>query len=486
MVRKSAGPRLVASLLAAAAIISLCLVTTASAQTAGPTQPPSPTAATTFTATGNGTLSGSLVNKTANGAGVADQEVTLGAYQGSNDAGKKTAKTDKDGKFTFDGLNTGADYTYQVTATYQGAPYFSDPVNFSAGDASATTAPGQPAPTQAAPAQPTTQQTVQMPVYDSTSDASVLKATAHHYLLEPDKTGLTVSEIVIITNSSDKSYVGTESHAGTNSTLRFTLPDGAQNFQPVDGLYPSRVLQVQGGFVDTMPVYPGMSQRVWQYSFPATADAVSFASKIDMAADKVSVLVPDDGAKVSVTGLTGPASQDIQGQKYIMFSGSTVAAGTDVQFKVESLSQVTPPNPAAQPSSGSAGSSTSTGTAAASAISPISPFVAGGLVLLVVVFAAAAIVLNRRQRAVRQRAIERLVTGVSEELGESEGDAGDLEAERRQLVATIARLDDLFEQNKIGSEEYGRFRTEKKRRLIEVARLQNTPDSAPISAGEAQ
>ncbi len=466
MFRKTVRPRMVAGLLAAAAILSLVLVTTASAQTPSPAQPASPTAVP-FTATGNGTINGSLVNKTANGSSVANQEVTLGAYQGSNEAGTKTAKTDQSGNFAFNGLATGADFTYQISVDFKGAPYYSDPINFSG---AVPTAPGAAQPTPQPTTQPTTEQTIQVPVYDSTSDQSVLKTTAHHYLLEPDKTGVTVSEIVIIDNSSDKSFIGQASHAGTNSTLRFTLPDGAQNFEPVDGLFPSRVLQVTGGFVDTMPVYPGTSQRVWRYDFPANGDSVSFTAKLDMAADKLSVLVPDDGAKVSISGLTGPTSQDIQGEKYLLFSGQNVAAGTALNFKVDALSQVVPPP---QPTD-----TAGTGATPASGTSVVSPLVAGGVVVVVIVLVAIVVILNRRRSAQRRHTVEMLVAEDANDLVDNLDGADGLEAERRQLVAAIARLDDLFEQDKIGSEEYGRMRTEKKRRLIEVVKMQQTPVGA--------
>ncbi len=472
MVRKKVGLRLLGSLLAVVVSISFGLATAASAQTPTPTQPVAPTAVP-FTATGNGTITGSLVNKTANGSSVANQTVTLAAYQGSSEAGTKTTKTDQNGKFGFDGVATGADYTYQVSITFQDAPYFSNPINFS-GAIPNTSGATQPTPQPTT--QPTTQQTVELDVYDSTSDQSVLKTTAHHYLLEPDKTGVTVSEIVIINNSSDKSYIGQPSHAGTNSTLKFTLPDGAQNFQPVDGLFPSRILQITGGFVDTMPVYPGQSQRVWSYSFPASNDAVNFTAKLDMAADQISVLVPDDGAKVSISNLAGPTNQDIQGEKYLVFSGKSLAAGTELKFQVSGLSQVVPPP---QPTG-----ATGTGSTAVSStgVSVVSPAVAAGVVVVVVVLVAAAVLVTRRRNAQRRRAVEMLVSEDANDMVENLDGADDLETERRQLVATIARLDDLFEQDKIGSEEYGRIRTEKKRRLIEVVKMQQ----APVGAREEQ
>lgn len=414
-----------------------------------------------------GTITGTLVNKTANGTSVADKEVTLGTYKGSDAQDKKTTKSDRDGKFSFTGLDTSADFTYQVSVDFQGAPYYSDPVNFSG-----ATPTGQ-APS-ATPVPPTDSKNLQIQVFDSTTDASVLKSTAHHYLLEGDKTGISVTEIIIITNSSDKSYIGTENHSGTNSVLKFSLPQGAQDFEPVDGLYPSRVVQVDGGFVDTMPVYPGMSQRVWRFGIAPNGDTATFSAKLDMGADKVSVLVPDAGATVSVSNLSGPANQDIQGDKYLLFSGQNVAANTELQFKMDKLSSIKPQqsNTGAQPAAGQS-------APAPAGSSPVSPTIIGGvLALVVVVVGGAGFVVTRRRRQASARELAGLGADESAEYAGS----GDLEAERQALVAAIARLDDLFEQDKIASEEYGRLRTEKKKRLIEVVKAQK----APVGTGSSR
>ena len=388
----------------------------------------------------NGTINGTLVNKTAGGASVAGLEVSLAGYKGTEEAVKKTAKAGPDGKFRFEALETAAGYQYQLTVTFQDAAYYSDPVTFgAAGDTS-------------------TDKTVEMPVLDATTDASVLKTAAHHYVIDPDTTGVAVTEMVIVTNSSDKAYIGSsEAHAGAKATLRFTLPQGATDFQPVDGLFPGKTLQIDGGFVDTLPVFPGMAQKVWEYRIPATGDAVSTSVKLSMAADKLSVLVPDSGAKVAISGLSAPVNQDFQGQKFLVYSGQNMAAGTEIQFKVEQLSNV---KPQAAPAA-----------VAAPAQSSASPgLIFGGIAIVLVAIGGAAVVLSRRKR-LGSGALAGFETDAK---SARSGDPIDLEAERRELVAAIARLDDLFEQDKVSSEEYGRLRTEKKRRLVEIVRMQKS------------
>ena len=45
-------------------------------------------------------------------------------------------------------------------------------------------------------------------------------------------------------------------------------------------------------------------------------------------------------------------------------------------------------------------------------------------------------------------------------------------AERKDLVAAIASLDDSYEQGRIGSEEYGMLRAQQKARLMEIVAKQ--------------
>lgn len=385
----------------------------------------------------NGAIKGSLSNNTPGGTGVADVEVSLSGYEGTKELAAKVTKTDKDGRFAFDGLAVGPNFAYQLAAEFQGAPYYSEAITLTI---------EQP------------EQTLDMKVADATTDESVVKASARHYLIEPNPTGVSVSEILIIKNSSDKTFVGgKEAHQGVRATLRFVLPKDAIDLEPVDGFLASRVLPVDGGFIDTFPIYPGDSQRILRYKIPPTGDSASFTATLNLPADKVSVLVPDRGVKVSVSNLPTTGNPDIQGEKYLLFSGQNLANGTTLEFKLDGLSK-------AAAKSAAAGS--------------VSAPVVGGLALVVVLVAGTAVYL------VRRRSRSRVDLSDFEDEDEVEGEAGEdarapldpetLDTERETLIATIARLDDLFESAKITSEEYGRLRAAKKRRLVEVVAMQRS------------
>ena len=436
---------------AMALILIVGLVTTASAEDA------------------KGTIKGSVANKTAGASVIANQDVTLTSYSGTTQKDKKTTKTDAQGSFSFEGLDVGPNLIYQASIEYQGVTYYSQPVMFSADKAD---------------------QTVTLTVFDSTDDSSVIKSPSKHYLVEPESDGVIISEILIVQNSSDKTYVGAKDvHQGAKETLHLTLPAGAQDVQFVDGFDDSRVFQQDGAITDTDPIFPGNSQRVFRYRIPAQNDAASFTSTMDMGADKVNVLMPDAGAELSVSNLPNKSIQDIQGDKYVLISGEKLAAGTSLEFKMSNLAKAAAAlavadaeaQAAAQAQSGASGAGPASAPRGTSQTLPL--FLAGG-VAMVVALAAFGVTLRRTRRRGKlqiEEAEEPEEGGEipSTDAGEQEMD--ELESERQSLIAAIASLDDAYEQKRIGAEEYSMLRAQQKQQLLEVVARQKKKMAAARS-----
>lgn len=416
-------------------------------------------AATPAASGAKGTISGAVTNLTAGGSSVAGSDVNLLIYTGQDQSDKQTAKAEPDGKFSFQGLETGQDYTYLLHVAFQGADYAAQPINF---------------------AQDSTAESSDVQVFDPTSDDKVISSPARHYLLEPDPDGVTVSEILIVTNSGDKTYVGsTEVQQGFKETLRFFLPDGAQNVEYGNGVADSHVFPVDGALVDTWPIYPGNSQRILRYKIPAKGDSVTFSTKVIMTTDKVNVLAPDSGASLSVTNVPNKSNPDIQGEKFLLFSGDKVTAGTEIQITMDNLSKVTAAAVGgAAPAAGAGGASpAAAATGAAPASDPQAlPMIAGGVIVVLAVGGAAFMVRRRRSQpasAYGASAGAAADEGIDEPEETDNGqEARELEMEKRELVAAIAQLDDSFENKRVGPEEYGRLRSEKKSRLVEIVERQ--------------
>ena len=179
-------------------------------------------------------ISGRLVNKTPKGKGVEGAEVTLTAYRNEQEAGKTPTRTDRAGRFQFQDLSAKPGDTYTVTVRYQDAEYNSERIVLQ--DAGAT-------------------RTLEIPVYDSTTDASQISVKIHHVVFSVADGSLRAEEVLLFRNSGDKAYVGAKEVAGgRRATLQFSLPAGAREVKYGEGLMECCVVPGEQGFVDTMDV----------------------------------------------------------------------------------------------------------------------------------------------------------------------------------------------------------------------------------------
>lgn len=381
-------------------------------------------------ADGGGTIQGNVVNATANGGSVAGVEVTLTAYFGQTERNKVTTKTDANGNFQFTGLDTDSNYSYEAGTTYQKADYTADRVSFSGSNET---------------------KQVTLKVYDSTDKADAVKASAKQYLLSFGNGGVQVSETLVLNNGTDKSYIGSkEVGPDQRETSRYLPPSGAKNVQYGDTLMSCCVVQQGAGFVDTMAINPGEVQKIYSYALPYSGTTLSFTSVLQQDVDQVQVLVPDTGAKASISGLANHGSQTLQGVNYQVFSAQKMPANTNIDVKLENL-----------PTSG--------------------PLGEGSLVLIAIggaaltALAVAFYVLRKRSQPA-PRPAHAMPHGApysyypvsKKERRAPAAGAALLELERRDVLSAMANLDDAFEAGQIGRKEYERLRAEKKRRLTQL------------------
>jgi hypothetical protein len=84
------------------------------------------------------------------------------------------------------------------------------------------------------------------------------------------------------------------------------------------------------------------------------------------------------------------------------------------------------------------------------------------------VVALGVVTIRRRRRAAFEPNEADIEDDEESDLVEGPEEDDELEAERKDLVASIASLDDAYEQGRIGSDEYGMLRAQQKDRLLEI------------------
>ncbi|MFC1873992.1 hypothetical protein ACFLYX_01685 [Chloroflexota bacterium] len=263
---------------------------------------------------GNGLIEGQLVNGTNGGSSVADQEIILKAFVNDAEVNSSTTASDAEGRFTFAGLSTEADYEYQVWLTYQEAEYDSEMISFNGDETTKST---------------------EITVYDSTSD-DVLNVVATHIFIYPGEGRLDVEEYYLFTNDTDHAYVG-GADAATTGRLRFYLPSGVTDMQPAMGLMECCLVLNEDGFGETMAVLPGDKEVAYSYVINGTAGEYTFSHRLNYPIAKLNLLIQGEGIGASSDQLITEEPLDIEGVKYTYLTGENFIADSTLEVQLAGL-----------------------------------------------------------------------------------------------------------------------------------------------------
>ena len=328
-------------------------------------------------------------------------EVTLFATSSDNSTAHLTTTTDATGHFEFNDVNSSTGNTYVVGLSYQEADYFSDVESFSENE---------------------TSKNIELTVYDATTDDSAISVVNAHTVVFVEDGGLTVQELYVFANMSDRTYIGTaDAAAGTRKTLRFSLPAGLTDLQFGGDLSGTGIMASDSGFVDTAAVQPGAKQAFYSYRLPLKSGTFTYSRTIDYRTVKYSMLVQGDKVSIKSDNLTAAGTTSMGTTAFTTVTGSNLAAGTTLSAKISGLSGA----------------------------KNTSPLVWVGLGVIVVGAGLLGPYLVRRRKP--------LSVPVS-----AEGD------QEERLLEAMANLDDDFESGKIAEGPYRAARAKIKTELVEL------------------
>lgn len=361
---------------------------------------------------------GMVTGKVSSASGVelpGDLEITLHGFDNMQMAITQTTTIQPDGSFAFSGVPMPAGRVFMATVNYQNASYGSDIGTVQEGVT-----------------------TLELPitVYETTTDASVLKADRLHLFFEfLDAKTVQIIELYIISNISDKTLVAESGQP----TVSFKLPPGATNLEFQDGKLGERYVQTPDGFGDTVSIGPGSGSYEVLFAYEMPYDRkLELEQVMSMPVDAVVILVPEGEIKIKSDDLQDSGSRDVQGTPYHTYSGSRLAAGDTLQLTLTG-----------RPSSGSPGLAASSKT---------------NLLVGLSVFGVALIVagawLYHRTRL--SRALEE-----DENLLPTDSAASD---SPEYLMDAIIALDDLYRSGQLPEEAYQMRRAELKAKLKELLR----------------
>lgn len=376
-----------------------------------------------------GVIQGRLVNGSAGGAAPAQTEVVLHQFRGEAHAEDRPAQTGPDGAFTFDGVDTSAGLTYQVTASYGGTTYTGDSLEFLAGER---------------------EKSLELRVYESTNaDPGLRIRRASVILMGADATSQTVQVVELVTfeNPSDRTYLPSATGpAGPMGLLRFPLPPQAGSLERGPGLENAEIVQVDRGFAADLPLLPGTRDVLFSYRFPYRAGRVAFPRSVSYPTAELRVLAPRPGPTVASPGLQPGEPLPLGGRTYQVLLARDLSAGRQVEMVFEGLPSRWP-----------------LGLPLDAVPIPVWGGVGAALALLV-----AGGYAWRARRVIGAPDAAALAT-----------------ADREALLAALASLDEAYGSGQLAAEPYRARRAEAKARLLDLLRAGGSAPAVHAGSGDA-
>lgn len=277
------------------------------AQTETPSDEEAPTSQTGF-------ATGIIINQSPGGEVPESVDLMLHIWdQNYQGKGMLHGQSSPDGSFQFADVPLEPNSIYAIMATYKGATYFSEPILLGPED---------------------TLLEFEVPIYETTTDASHVRAEQVHVLFSFDQGGLRVWEVYLLSNLGEytvKDAVTLED--GLTATIKFTLPEDAANVS-FDSGDQTRFVQFSGGFADTWPLVPGVesSQVVLSYILPYDG-ALTFTFKPTMKVKGLRFLIiQDPGITIDGDDLIHDGTQALQdGTAFDVYAREELPANESIE-----------------------------------------------------------------------------------------------------------------------------------------------------------
>lgn len=157
--------------------------------------------------------------------------------------------------------------------------------------------------------------TIEVKVYESTEDTPAWRIPMRHLMIKPGDASATVTELVIVDNPSQKTWLGKDpDEKGNRATVDLCLPEGAREVTLESGFHGWCCTSLQGRVLRVrMPMMPGQARFRFSYSVPAGGGAASIGVTSPVPVDHMMFLLPDDGSPVTPAADTAELSPSVSG-----------------------------------------------------------------------------------------------------------------------------------------------------------------------------
>ena len=357
-----------------------------------------------------GAIAGVVSNETTGEVQPNAQVTLLHLQEGNQEPETDRVTTDKEGRYRFDDLATGAEHLYFVDVTHQGGVFSSGQVPI--------------------PSDTTKEPVIEVDptIWDTTDDPTVIALRRNDLFVRPNDNSVDIIDSYRVVNISDRAYIG-RGGPGANTTMAFPLPEDARGNGVAIVQSPRidipELRETEFGFGITVAIPPGETNMIFSYSADGEAGSYDLTRTALYPILDSSVFAQDP--------------LEIRSNRYEAASDEPVDVGGDEYIEY------------AAPEDLDAGDAIQVLAVAEAGLSPW--LVVGAIVLLAILALAIAAGILLRRRGPTERTKPQ----------------PEATPDRERLVVAIAELDLRYRNGEIGEEEWRARRDELKARVDERA-----------------
>lgn len=264
-------------------------------------------------------LVGRVVNGTHDNKPVADLEVELRIYKGNQEiteAAQKT-KTDRNGYFSFSGLDPELDLVYSTLSIYKNVEYYGPFLD---------NLEKKPI------------KDYQIVVYEPTSVDPGILESMHHYIINPQDNFLNIDEIILVKNDSKKSFIGDfRVSRDKRRVISFNLPRNLTGLTIGDGMMECCVEFADGTLINTMALPPGSKQISFSYSIPLKSSEYLFQKILNYRVEIMNVFLTSPSVETQSSILENKGPFEVRGRTYYRYASRNLERGEHFEFKLTNI-----------------------------------------------------------------------------------------------------------------------------------------------------
>ena len=259
-----------------------------------------------------------VINNTANGIPVIDDEIIVQIFQHQQLISTFESNAPDDGKAIFEDVPVGEHAAAIARVKHNDMMFTSGAIELIPSESNYT---------------------IQVDVFDVTTDRSKLSIETHHLIIDASSEGdtLEITEFMELVNSSDMAISSEKKDSqGHSVVIEMMLPEGFRNLQFTDFFEEGAIVVTDNGFYDIMAIAPGSFRAAFIYTLDITSVTMDIVKRISLPTENFMVFVngyaklnPPEGMEKKIM------NNDNISMEYLKFSN--LSQEQEISFQISGL-----------------------------------------------------------------------------------------------------------------------------------------------------